>query len=354
MTDAKRIQAECKPLADFVVPTQAEVGSCGLDFWQSPEALRWISVYLGARPALLTVQDGTRQASSCCLLRRLPLGMSLASAYPYAGIAGDADLFWQNGAAIASALRMQGVVRLEMPFSGEYASQLDSLDPAGGFRRQVRLDAVRHVIDLAPAQRDPGWLAAQLAPNTRWAVRKAERVGSRVRPAVPGDLASVQAIYAAAMHAKGAPVNYGPERFRGMLEELSAHGMARIYVGEVAGKAAGMAAVLQAKSSWHLIQLAVTPEAQSSRLSDLLVHTVIQDAIAAGCRYFDFMASNLSDTGLVSFKGKWGGQAESIRYAVLKVNPFFDFAVDLGRWWNVQRGKRQAQSEDAGQETAGA
>lgn len=344
MTDAKRIQAECEPLADFIVPTraQAEAGSCGLDFWQSPQALRWVGAYLHAEPVLVTVRDAGHRASFCCLLRRLPLGMALASAYPYAGIVGDADLFWRSGAAVAAALRARGVVRVELPFSGEYAPQFESLDPAGGFRRQARLDAVRHVLDLAPARLDSRWLAAQLAPNTRWAVRKAERVGGKVRLAVPGDLATIQAIYAAAMRAKGAPVNYGAARFQGMLEELSAKGAARIYMGEVAGKPVGMAAVLHARASRHLIQLAVKPEAQSSRLSDLLVHTVIQDAIVEGCRYFDFMASNLLDTGLVSFKAKWAGRAEPIRYAVLRVNRLADLAIDLGRWVNVQRGKVSA------------
>ena len=341
MTDTKRIHAECEPLADFVVPApaRAKAGSCGLDFWQSPEALRWISAYLGAQPVLITVQDGTRRASLCCLLRRIPLGLALGSAYPYADIVGDTALFWQNGATIATALRAQGVVRLEMPFSGENASQFESLDPNGGFRGQAGLDAIRHVLDLTSAGRDPGWLAAQLAPNTRWAVRKAERVGGRIRPAVPADLNQVQAIYAAAMRAKGAPVNYGPERFQGMLGQLSTKGVARIYVGEVAGKPAGMAAVLHASTSRHLIQLAVAPEAQASRLSDLLVHSVIQAAVAEGCQYFDFMASNPTDTGLVSFKAKWAGRPEPIRYAILRVNRLTDFTIDLGRWANVQRGK---------------
>ncbi|HEY3644244.1 MAG TPA: GNAT family N-acetyltransferase [Gammaproteobacteria bacterium] len=339
MTDAKRIQAECGPLADAAVPAQAmpESGSCGLDLWQSPTALRWLGDYLHAQPALIQVRDGARQASLCCLLRRLPLGKALASAYPYAAIVGDAGLFWENGTAVAAALRAQGVVRLEMPFSGEYAHQADAI--GGRFQRRARLDAIRHVLDLAPAGRDPAWLAGQLAPNTRWAVRKAERMGGRIRPAVPADLDALQAIYAAAMRFKGAPVNYGPERFRGMLEQLSAAHAARIYLGEIAGRPAGLAAVLDAGMSRHLLQLAVLPEAQSSRLSDLLVNTAILDCIAHGQRYFDFMASSPQDTGLVAFKAKWAGRAEPIRYAALTSDPLFDLAIDLGRWWNIRRAR---------------
>jgi GNAT superfamily N-acetyltransferase len=254
-------------------------------------------------------------------------------------VTGDAELFWQSGDAIAAILREHRVVRLEMPFTGEHALQFSSLSgPSVRFRQAQALDAVRHVIDLAPAVGDAGWLSGQLAPNTRWAIRKAERSG-HVRLAAPADLDAVQAIYAATMRAKGAPVNYGPERFRGMLEELSGAGSARIYVGEVDGRPAGMAAVLDARASRHLLQLAVLPAAQGTRLGDLLVATVIREAISKGQRYFDFMASSPQDTGLLAYKAKWATYPEAIRYAVLKVNPLMDLAVDAGRWLNAQRGR---------------
>lgn len=342
MTDDTRIHAECVPLTDFQVPPDAQLGagSCGIDFWQSQAALHWLGAFLGAQPALITVRAGTRMAALCCLLRRLPFGFVLASAYPYAAVAGDVDLFWHHGEDIISALRRKRVVRLEMPFTGEYAAQLSTFEAdSPGFRRAPRLDALRHILDLGPAGRNPGWLAGQLAPNTRWAIRKAERMGGSVRLATSDELPTLQSIYATVMRAKGAPVNYGPERFRGMLGELSESGVARIYLGEIHGEPAGLAAVLDAGQSRHLLQLAVSPGMQSARLSEMLVNTVICEAIIQGQRYFDFMASSPRDTGLVAFKAKWATREEAIRYAVLRANPLVDFAVDLGRWVNVRRAR---------------
>lgn len=343
MTDAgQRVQVDCEPLMDGNLPSDLRPAStsCGLDFWQSAAALIWLSRTLDAQPVLITVKDDSRMAALCCLLRRLPFGGVLASAYPYTALVGDPELFWQNGDGIASALREKRVVRLEMPFTGEYTPQFPSFEgKSARFGEARALAAVRHVLDLTEAEGNAGWLEGQLAPNTRWAIRKAERTGSRIRLATPGDLDVVQAIYAATMRTKSAPVNYGPERFRGMLEGLSAAGTARIYIGELDNHPAGLAAVLDGAASRHLIQLAVLPAGQAARLGDLLVATAIRDAITRGQRHFDFMASNPHDTGLVAYKAKWATRAEPIRYAVLRVNPFMDFAIDFGRWMNIQRGK---------------
>lgn len=339
---SQSLQVECNLLTDGDLPSELRPipTSCGLDFWQSAAALVWLGRFLDARSALITVQAGSRKAALSCLLRRLPFGVVLASAYPYAALMGDAELFWQSGAVIAPVLRKHGVVRLEMPFTGEYAPQLPPHDGESGRFREARpLDAVRHVLDLASAAGDVGWLLGQLAPNTRWAIRKAERTGSHIRLATSGDVDTLQAIYAATMRAKGAPVNYGPERFRGMLEELFISGVARVYLGEVDGRPAGMAAVLDAGISRHLLQLAVLPAAQTARLGDLLVATTIREGIAKGQRYFDFMASSPRDAGLVAYKAKWATRPEAIRYMVLTVNPLMSFALDAGRWMNAQRGR---------------
>src|SRR5579863_9437033 len=110
----QRIQVDCQPLSGMGMPTdlQPPAGSCGLDFWQSAPAILWLGRFLHAEPALITIQDGARRAGLCCLLRRLPFGAVLASAYPYAAVTGDEGLFWQNGAAVAAALRAKRVLRL--------------------------------------------------------------------------------------------------------------------------------------------------------------------------------------------------------------------------------------------------
>ena len=333
-------RVRCQLSTDFSFHDLPLPSSCGLDFWQSPAALRWQASFLNAQPAVIRVTADSSSALLCCLLRRLPLGFALASAYPYGMICGDVDLFWRSGYEIAAALKRRQVVRLEIPFSGEYAHQLARLGTDGRyFRRLQRLDAIRHVLDMESAKRDPDWLMSRLESNTRWAIRKATRSGCTVRQASASDLDVIQSLYSITMSAKGAPVNYGRERFQGMLEDLSHNGHAKVYLGQLEGRPAGIAAVVDGAISRHFIQLAVLPEAQSSRLSELLVAAVIHGAHVDGKRYFDFMASHLRDTGLIAFKAKWGAHAEAINYVVLRVNKLMGFTIDMGRWLNIRRAR---------------
>lgn len=337
-----RAQVRCELLTDGVFCELPAPSSCGLDFWQSPAALNWLARFLDARPAVIRVTADSRSAALCCLLRRLPFNNFLASAYPYGMIGGDVDLFWQSGPEIVSVLRKQRVVRLEIPFTGEYACQLPQPDMNVKHVKLLdRLDAVRHVIDLEPARCDQEWLMRQLAHNTRKAIRKAGRSGCSVRQAVANDLGVVQSLYATSMRAKGAPVNYPAERFRGMIGELSSTGRAKVYLGQIGSRPAGVAAVVDGATSRHFIQLAVPPEMQWSCLSDLLVSAVIREAVVEGKRYFDFMASAMKDTGLIAYKAKWITKEEPIRYAGFQVIPLLGWGIDAVRWinarWDVSR-----------------
>lgn len=334
------VQMQCQLSTDVSFRDLPSPSSCGLDFWQSQAALNWVSSFLNAAPINIRIVDNLREASLCCLLRRLPFGFYLASAYPYGMIRGDVDLFWRGTPVIAGILRRRRVVRLEIPFTGEYAWQIsDQLSTVRNSYSLNQLDAVRHVVELGPAERNQDWFMRQLSPNTRWAIRKAVRSGCTVREASESDLEVVQSIYATAMRVKGAPVNYRKARFSGMIETLSKKGYAKVYVGMVGDRPAGIAAVVDGIISRHFIQLAVLPEAQPSRLSELLVRTVIVEALESGKRYFDFMASPLSDVGLITFKAKWGATAEPIKHIAISSVPGLQHVVDLARWVNRTRAR---------------
>ncbi len=318
----------------------ATADSCGGDVWNHPLTVAWLCRFMRASPAVLEIRTHSGQAHIPCLSRHLPLGYRLLSAQPYASIQGDAGLFWDGGGDLARYLRRHRVVRMELAFSGPCLR-----DCPGSFaghqllRAAPELDAVRQVIDLAPAQRDPAWLESCLGSKIRWAVRKARREGCTVRAAGDADVDAVQDLYARTMRAKGAPVNYPRERFAGLLRELAPEGMGRLYIGHIDDRPAGMAALVQGGSSAHLIQLAVPPEYQSRRLSELLIHRCLEDTIVAGRRYFDFMASQAGDHGLIAFKAKWGGDTEAIRHIVLASDPLLSPGIDLVRRLNRLRGK---------------
>lgn len=271
------------------------------------------------------------------MLRRLPFGALLASAYPYGCIQGDVDLFWHAAPAIARMLRTDAIARLEIPFTGPYLSQVDAL-PTGMacVRIPVAMDAIRHVLDFDVDGARA--LEQRFSGKIRWAIRKAQRNGCILRHATPADVDTLQSLYAGTMRAKHAPVNYGPERWAGIVGDLEAR-FGGIYLGEVDGKPAGMAAVVDGEISRHLIQVAVIPKAQVTRLGDLLIATAMQDALALGKRYFDFMASPMSDTGLIAFKAKWGSRSEVIRHAIISGVPLLGHAVQFGRWANRMRAR---------------
>lgn len=311
--------------------------SLGLDLWQSPAALKWMCGYLHARPWLLRVRDGGDEARIVLLLRQLKAGLTLASAYPYGWVDGDNGLFWRSRGAIRRALLRRGVVRLEIALSGE------GLQLAAGAADSIRpsLDAVRHVSDLDAL--DAATMEKAFDPNIRWAARKAVRNGVVVRAATMADVDTVQTLYATTMQAKHAPVNYGRERWQGLLSQFAPHGRGHIYLAHIDQQPVGMAAVADGALSRHLLQLAVPPQHHSTRSGELLVMTAIRDALDRGKRHFDFMASRADDAGLIAFKAKWGARAEPIRHVVLPVVPFAAQMIDVARWLNRKGARLRAQ-----------
>lgn len=287
-----------------------------------------MSTYLHASPWLLRIRDGDEEARVVLLLRQLTAGLKLASAYPYGWIDGDSGLFWRSRDAVRRALHRRGVVRLEIALSGE------GLQLAEGSEDSIRssLDAVRHVLDLGAL--DATEMEKAFDPNIRWAARKALRNGVIVQAAAMEDVDAVQALYATTMLAKRAPVNYGHKRWKGLLSRLAPHGDGYIYLARIGQQPVGMAAVADAAMSRHLLQLAVPPEYQSTRTSELLVMTAICDALKSGKRHFDFMASRADDAGLIAFKAKWDTHAEPIRHVVLPVMPLVAPMIDAARWFN--------------------
>lgn len=307
--------------------TAPPASSLGLDLWQSTPAVRWICGYLHAEPCVLHVRDEGREACLPVFLRSLGAGLKLASAYPYGWIAGDADLFWCARTAVCKALGKRGAVRLEIPFSGE---MLESIPDQAASTIRPSLDAVRHVLDLENITLAE--FERAFDPNIRWAARKALRNGVEIGIAAESDVPILQELYARTMRAKRAPVNYGRERWQGILSELTGAGF--IYIARVAGRAIGMAATVDGLASRHLVQLAVPPEVQATRSGEFLVMTAIRDALHSGKKYFDFMASPASDAGLIAFKSKWGTRQEPIRHAVLSSIPLLSPAIEAARWLN--------------------
>jgi len=333
------LNMECKISFD-PLPMGNDDSSCGLGFWYSERALQWTSGFLHARPAHLLIKDGPRQATLAMLVRSLPGGLGLASTYPYGRIEGDHQLFWEHGRLFQHELRSNRIVKLEIAFTAPYFHQSPVRLPKGSpFHRSTTLDCVRHVLELPP---DTKKLDRLLGRKIRWAVGKAQRNGCKVKTASMKDLGTVQNIYADTMRAKGAPVNYGIERFSGIAEILRPLGQGEMFLGLHNGKPAGMAALVGDNKTAHLIQVAVLPQHQGTRLGELLIHTAIRHAVESEYRYFDFMASPREDRGLIAFKAKWATHTEEIRYWSLPSHRLLAKGLDFARLANQKLGMIRA------------
>ncbi len=322
--------------ADWAPPSPS---SCGLDVWHTEPALTWIGDFLRAKSSWLEVSDAMGRAGLRFVVRHLPLGVLLGSAYPYGAIEGDVTCFLRNLEAIRSALLRQRIVRLEIPFTGEYLTQFpEPIPPGADGTMGQRLAAVRQVLDLSAFSSDQD-LEKSFEPNLRWALRKSIRSGCKVRAATLNDVPIVQSLYETTMRAKGAPVNYGAERFSGIIESLTSRDLGCVYLGTVNDAPAGMAAVIGGANSQHLVQVAVPPQWHPTRLGELLIATTIRDALARHKRFFDFMASPIEDEGLIAFKRKWGGTTEPIHHLVIPAAPLIAQAIDGARWINRKLAK---------------
>lgn len=308
--------------------TKPVPSSCGLDVWQYDIGFRWTCRYMRGHSAHLHIVQGSKEARLRLLLRKTPVGIHLASSYPYGCIEGDVDLFWANAKEISNTLAKSRIACLEVPFSGEYAVQVSNEIEF----RALNLDAVRHLLNLS--EYDTSNIEHKFHPNIRWALRKAARNGCRVRRATLEDVDQLQSLYLRTMRSKRAPVNYGRERFHGIVDDLEQVGKGCVYLGEIGGVACGMAAVVDGKISRHLIQLAVPPDYHKSRIGELLVATAIKEAVHIDLQFFDFMASAASDKGLIAFKGKWGGVQQPIQYSIIPGMAGTNYLVRLARWMN--------------------
>lgn len=311
------------------LPSRAN--SCGLDFWHSQEGVLWAARFLQAQPVEVFLSYGDHQTLFPMLLRRLPGGLRLASVFPYgadAVLIAEPDLL----KPLLHALRRYRVVMLEYPYVDECA-HIHFQPVAEAAPRMIR-----HVLDYQSALAGHDTLQQAFNSRIRWAIRKAGREGCTIRIAGPGDLGTVQSLYERTMREKGAPVNYGPERFEPLLGEFYTHGRGEIYAAECHGTGIGMAAVIHATQVTHLLQLAVPKAYQGTRAGDLLVSHAIEASIGRGGRYFDFMATPAGDEGLLAYKAKWGAHPQAIRELIVHAMPCLWRGVDAGRWLNRRIG----------------
>ena len=319
--------------ADCILPEQGRgMGDCGLAFWVSRAGQRYGEVALAAQSFVVRVSRGGDAATLAYLKRPVAPGIVLASAYPYGAVIGDRELFWDKLESVRAALKKSGVGRLEIALAGRHLEQMRG----PGLSRRLdegRVGLVRetrHVLDLSDLVRKDDVLDGYPS-KLRWAVRKASKCGVSVRKGGGGDVALAQGLYERTMKEKGAPTYYDDARLSYIAGPLAEQGWGALFVAEQQGIAVGMAAAVDSGTTRHVVQIAVPRVYRGGRVSELLVHEMIKDALGSNVQTLDFMATTPGDEGVSAFKQKWGAQESPVCYLVIDTKPVVSRIIALGR-----------------------
>lgn len=174
-------------------------------------------------------------------------------------------------------------------------------------------DAVISELEL---EVDTERVRGRLNRSTRHNIARAQRDGVVVRRATDAkDLDAFYALHTRTRRRQGVPVQ--PRRFFSLLwSQLVERGLAFILLAD-AGERKAVAGALFLASYGTTVYKFGASDADSWRLrpNHLILWTAIEDACARGDRRFDFGRTDLSNSGLRTFKGRWGAEERPLRYS---------------------------------------
>lgn len=306
----------------------------GLSFWLSREGCGMVNAILGAASQTIRIESEEGDWAALPLYKRhiLP-GINLLSGYPYARIFGNQTLFLRNLNKIINVCSTSGVAKLELTLSGDEVELVGKFvklgHPAVSHSNQVIF--TRQIVGISSLA-DAGDFREAFHGKTRWSINKAVKSGGVYRVIDSGSAQPAQDMYKRVMKEKGAPAYYGVERLQYIVDELYPRSQGVVYLVEMNGKVAGMAAVIYSGSTAHLKQVAVPREFSKQRLGDYLVAAVQYEASKAGMKHFDFMATPEFEPGVKEYKAKWGGTTQPVETIVISVKPVLSRVIDFLRW----------------------
>jgi CelD/BcsL family acetyltransferase involved in cellulose biosynthesis len=169
-------------------------------------------------------------------------------------------------------------------------------------------------------------------------VRRAERLGVRIRPATgDGDFETFVAMHTRIRSGQGALVE--PRRLlRGIYERVIMDGGGSLLVGEHEDRPVCAAMFLHGNAGTYYLYGAYAPEARALRANNLLLWTAIRDACERGEPAFDWGFSDADNRGLRDFKRGWGADEIPFHSIHVEWSPTAHGSIpgsavpDLGPW----------------------
>lgn len=306
----------------------------GFDFWYSRIGSGLTVATLTAEPHTIIASDGAGQVAYIpCFKRKIFPGITFMCGYPYVRIFGDDKLFLDNMDLVINTCFQQQITRIELIVSGRDLQLVDDLTtfahPAITIQNEVRF--TRQIVNIQHLSGASDFVSAYPS-KIRWSINKAAK--ENVVYSTLNDTSALPAheLYMEVLREKGAPVYYGPNRLQYIIDNLTPGKQGFIYLARIGSDAVGMAAVVYAGKTAHLLQVAVPRHYAKYRVSDSLVAYAQYEAAKAGKVYFDFMATPEFEPGVKEYKAKWGGETEPVETVIITIKKYRSCLIDVLRY----------------------
>ncbi|MFQ5419253.1 MAG: GNAT family N-acetyltransferase [Anaerolineae bacterium] len=181
----------------------------------------------------------------------------------------------------------------------------------------------------------PNWDEKRLSSAVRRNVRKAEKQGIIIVPAVSADAPVIFQLYRETVKRHGGSLRYNPGYFQALVKLAQETAVLRCWLAKKGEETAAFLVAAQEGDIVYYLHGAVNRIHQQARPGDLLFHRAIQWAKNQGAGQFNMMASPLSQPGLVRYKEKWGGVTARQRTYDVPVNLVGNFSMWLIRGYKI-------------------
>jgi FemAB-related protein (PEP-CTERM system-associated) len=141
-------------------------------------------------------------------------------------------------------------------------------------------------------------------------IRRPQKAGATYRLGGAELFSDFYAVFARNMRDLGTPV-YPRAFFREILGEFARE--ARICIVDLAGRPVAAGLVLTHRSTMEIPWASSLREANRESVNMLLYFAVLEAAVKAGCKQFDFGRST-KDAGTYRFKAQWGAQPQQLNW----------------------------------------
>jgi hypothetical protein len=265
---------------------------------------RWARVlergFHGAVQVLALVDDdGTLLAAlPGCRLACGPVRI-LYGLFPKGNFAGSADAIAPHLESFRKTCEGLGIHMVRV-----IACEDSPVTDLPGVRRESH---VRHVLDLSG--KTPEGLWEGYGQGVRRQLRRAEKAGIAIRPIRREEFPQFHEMQTEMLVRNRSAGGLGPDFYEAIWDEFAPDGKAEFLVAEKDGRVVGAIVGLHGPQVTYYFAGCSRTDALEMRPNDLLMHTLIQNAIRRGSRSFDFLSSSADDEGLIRFKAKWGAEA---------------------------------------------